>query len=69
VIERAVELKTPELPSGLCEILNLMKHRWILVDRPRERMRIRGNVMIVKYGNTRRRYEYMESKGLTFLLG
>ncbi|XP_053407131.1 uncharacterized protein LOC123546089 [Mercenaria mercenaria] len=69
VMERAIDLKTEELPSGPCEIPGLMKDRWILVDRPRERMRIRGNVMVVKYGNTRLKYKCLESKGHTFLLG
>lgn len=68
VIERAIDLREQKLPSGSCEIPGPMKDRWELVDRPRERMRIRGDAMVVKYGNTRIKYNCMENKGHTFLL-
>lgn len=68
MIERAVDNRSLKIPSGSCEIPRLMKDRWILVDRPRERIRIRGNVMVVKYGKTKLKYECIENKGHAFLL-
>lgn len=68
VIERAIELRTEKIASGECEIPTPMKDRWTLVERHRERMRIRGDVMNVKYGETRIKYRCMENKGHTFLL-
>lgn len=67
--QRDVKLNMQQTQSDSCEIPDSLKDRWMLVDRPRERLRIRGNVsMIVKYGKTKHHYTCLESKGHTFLL-
>ncbi|KAL4231144.1 hypothetical protein ACF0H5_008727 [Mactra antiquata] len=67
--QRDVKLNTQQTEGDACEIPESLKDRWMLVNRPRERLRIRGNVsMIVKYGKTKHQYSCLESKGHTFLL-
>lgn len=51
-----------------CDIPLRMNDRWELVGRPRDKMRIKGNFVYVKYGVTKLKYRCLENRGYSFLL-